>query len=149
MGPTWALSAQVGPMLAAWTLLSGYRWHRRQITMLTLFWPFCHMKHMMEYKFYITDINPLGSGDAFIYVYIYGCWLCHHWLRFCFFACMTLSHYLNNCWLVVNWTFSNSIWWNFCWIAMISIQENIFVNVFSKIAAILSQSQSRSQKLMC
>ena len=51
------------------------------------------------------------------------------------------SHYLNQCWNIVNWTLRNKLQWNFNRNYNISIQENAFDNVVRKLAAILSRPQ--------
>ena len=39
------------------------------------------------------------------------------------------SHYRNQCWLIVNWTISNKLQWNFNRNSTIFIEENVFENV--------------------
>ena len=52
----------------------------------------------------------------------------HHWFRQWLVACSALSHYLNQCWNIVNWTFRNKLQWN-------------FNHVVCKMASILSRPQ--------
>ena len=52
-----------------------------------------------------------------------------------------LSHYLNQCWNIVNWTPVHEIQWNLNPNSNIFIQENAFENVVWKMAAILSRHQ--------
>ena len=51
------------------------------------------------------------------------------------------SHYLNQCWNVVNWTFRDKLQWNCNWNSNIFIEENVFENVIWKMASILSWPQ--------
>ena len=51
------------------------------------------------------------------------------------------SHYLNQCWNIVNWTPRNKLQWNVNRNSYIFIQENPFENVVWKMAAILSRPQ--------
>ena len=51
------------------------------------------------------------------------------------------SHYLNQCWNIVNWTLGNKLQWNLNRNLFIFIQENAFENVVWKMAAILSGPQ--------
>ena len=51
------------------------------------------------------------------------------------------SHYLNQCWNIINWTLRNKLQWNFNPNANIFIQENPLENVVRKKAAILSRPQ--------
>ena len=51
------------------------------------------------------------------------------------------SHYLNQCWVIVNWNLRYKIQWNINRNLNIFIQENALENV-SKIAAVLSRPQS-------
>ena len=51
------------------------------------------------------------------------------------------SHYLKQCWNIVNWTLGNKLQWNFNRNLHIFIQENAFEIVVRNLAAILSRSQ--------
>ena len=51
------------------------------------------------------------------------------------------SHYLNQCWNIVNWTPRNKLQWNVNRNSNIFIQENPFENGVWKMAAILSRPQ--------
>ena len=46
------------------------------------------------------------------------------------------SHYLNQCWNIVNWTLGNKIQLNFNWNSNIFIQENAYENVVCEMASI-------------
>ena len=49
------------------------------------------------------------------------------------------SHYLNQCWNVVNWTLRNKLQWNLNRNSNIFIQENAFESVVGETVAILSR----------
>ena len=51
------------------------------------------------------------------------------------------SHYLNQCWIIVNWALKNKLQWNFNQNSYIFIQEYAFENIICEMAAILSQPQ--------
>ena len=51
------------------------------------------------------------------------------------------SHYLNQCWNIVNWTLGNKLQWNFNGNSYIFIQENALENVVCEMASILSRPQ--------
>ena len=51
------------------------------------------------------------------------------------------SNYLNQCWIIVNWTHGNKPQWKLNQNLYIFIQENAFENVVWKMALILSQPQ--------
>ena len=51
------------------------------------------------------------------------------------------SHYLNQCWIIVNWTLGNKLQWNLNRNSSIFIQENAFECVVCETAAILSWPQ--------
>ena len=51
------------------------------------------------------------------------------------------SHYLNQCWNIVNWTLRNKLQWNINGNQYIFIQENAFENVVCELTAILSRPQ--------
>ena len=61
--------------------------------------------------------------------------------RHIIFAWSAPSHYLNQCWNIVNWTLWNKDPWNLNRKSNIFIQENAFQNVVWKMAAILSRPQ--------
>ena len=68
-------------------------------------------------------------------------WQIFYWFRQWLVAWLVPSHYLNQCWNIVNWTLRNKLQWNFNRNSNIFIQENTFENVVWKIAAILSLPQ--------
>ena len=45
------------------------------------------------------------------------------------------SHYLNQCWLIVNWTLRNKLQWNFNWNSKVFIDENKFENAICNFPA--------------
>ena len=51
------------------------------------------------------------------------------------------SHYLNQCWNIVNWILRNKLQWNFNRNSNIFIQENALENVVCEMASILSRPQ--------
>ena len=55
------------------------------------------------------------------------------------------SHYLNQCWNIVNWTLRNKLQWIFKWNSNIFIQENAFQCVVCEITASLSQCVNSSE----
>ena len=79
--------------------------------------------------------NSLRPSDAFMRRY-------HHWFRQWLVAWSAPSHYLNQCWHIVNLTLMNKLQWNFNRNANISIQENVFESVVCEMAAISSRPQS-------
>ena len=52
------------------------------------------------------------------------------------------SHYLNQCWNIINLILKNKLRWNVNENSYIFVQENVFKNVICEMAAILSQPQS-------
>ena len=81
-------------------------------------------------------VNSLRPSDAFMRQ-----WTNHHCFRQWLVAWPAPSHYLNQCWDIVNWTLRNKLHWNFNRYSYIFIQENSFENVVWKMAAILSRPQ--------
>ena len=51
------------------------------------------------------------------------------------------SHYLNQCWNIVNWTLRNKLQWNFNRNSNMFIQENAHENVVCEMASILCRPQ--------
>ena len=64
-----------------------------------------------------------------------------HWFRQWFVACSAPSHYLNQCWLIVNWTLRNKIQWNLNQNTKLFIHENAFENDFCEMEAIFSRGR--------
>ena len=58
------------------------------------------------------------------------------------------SHYLNQCWNIVNWSLGNKNQWNFNRNSYIFIQQNPFETVVWKMASILSRPQCVKQVLV-
>ena len=65
-------------------------------------------------------IRPLGSGPTLVQVLWIG-------------TCLAPSHYLNQYWIIVNWTHRNKLQWNFNQNIIIFIWGNAFHNVVCKI----------------
>ena len=51
------------------------------------------------------------------------------------------SHYINQCWNIIDWTLRNKCHWNFNWNSNIFIQENALENVVCEMLSILSWPQ--------
>ena len=64
-----------------------------------------------------------------------------HWFRQWLVAWPAPSHYLNQCWNIVNLTLRNKLQWKFNRYSYIFNQKNAFENVVWKMAAILSRPQ--------
>ena len=67
--------------------------------------------------------------------------LYHHWFRWWLVAWTAPSHYLNQCWNIVNRTLGTKCQWNLNRQSYIFIQENAFENIVGKIAGILPRPQ--------
>ena len=65
----------------------------------------------------------------------------HHWFRLWPVAWPAPSHYLNQCWNIVNWAIGNKPQWNLKRNSYIFTEENAFENVVLKMASILSRLQ--------
>ena len=81
-------------------------------------------------------INSLRLSNAYM-----RRWSNHHRFRQWLVAWSAPSHYLNQCWNIVNWTLGNKLQWNFNRNSNISFLENALESVVCEIAAILSRSQ--------
>ena len=64
-----------------------------------------------------------------------------HWFTQWLVAWLAPSHYVNQCWFIVNWNLRNKLKWNSNRNSKVFIQENTFENVVWKMAAILSRPQ--------
>ena len=63
----------------------------------------------------------------------------HHWFRFWLVACSAPSHYLNQCWFIVDWTPGNKFQWNLHGIISFSFKKMHLKNRLPKMVAILSR----------
>ena len=68
-----------------------------------------------------------------------------HWFRYWLVAYSAPSHYLNQCWVIVNCTLRNKFQWNFNQNTKLFIHENACENIVCEMAAILS----RGNELTC
>ena len=68
--------------------------------------------------------------------------LCYLRFRLCLVTCSASSHYLNQCWVIVNWTIRNKLQENFHRNSHYFIEQNALESVICKMEAILSQPQS-------
>ena len=68
-------------------------------------------------------------------------WTNHHLFRWWFGVWPAPSHYLNQCWNIINWTHGNKLQWNLNRNLYIFIHENAFETVIRKLAPILSRPQ--------
>ena len=68
-------------------------------------------------------------------------WSNHYWFRWWFDAWSAPSHYLNQCWNIVNWTLRNKLQWNLNRNSNIFIHENALESVVCEMTAILSRPQ--------
>ena len=82
------------------------------------------------------NVNSLRASDAYMCRIFH-----HHWFRWWLVTWSAPSHYLNQCWNIVNWSITNKLQWNFNCKYYIFIQENAFKNVGCEMSAILSQPQ--------
>ena len=62
-----------------------------------------------------------------------------HWFRQWLVAYSVPSHYLNQCWVIVNWTLRNKFQWNCYQNTKLFIHENVSENIICEMAAILSR----------
>ena len=82
------------------------------------------------------DINELTHLPLVPYICVGE--LGHHWFRLWLAACLAPSHYLNQRWLIVNWTLRNKPQWNSNRNTTRLIHENMLETVVCKKAAFLS-----------
>ena len=86
---------------------------------------------------YLTRLfNSLRPNDAYM-----PRWTSHHWFKSWLVAWTAPSHYLNQCWNIVNWTLRNKRQWNFNRNSYVFIQENAFENVVCEMASTLPRPQ--------
>ena len=71
-----------------------------------------------------------------------------HWFRYRFLACSAPSHYLNQCWLIANWTLRNKLQWNFNQNIKLFIHENVSEITICDMLAILFKGRWVKRKLI-
>ena len=64
--------------------------------------------------------------------------LSQHWFRWWLVAWSAPSHYLNQCWNIVDYTLRNKLQWKSIKNTRVFIHENVFENVVCEMATILS-----------
>ena len=84
----------------------------------------------------VSDLNSLRPSDAYMRQ-----WINQHWFRQWLVAWPAPSHYLNQCWDIVNWTLRNKLQWNFNRNQFIFIQENALETIVCETASIPSRPQ--------
>ena len=62
-----------------------------------------------------------------------------HWFRQWLVAYSVPSHYLNQCWIIVNWTLRNKLQWNFNQNTKLFIHGNASENIICEMAAIINK----------
>ena len=67
--------------------------------------------------------------------------LSQQWCRKWLVTWSAPSHYLNHCWIIVDWALKNKIQWNSNQNTKLFIHENAFENVVCEMTAILSRAQ--------
>ena len=127
--------------------LNKFSWNKTFVFLLT-FWlrwqsipwscdhqvPCCYMASQSLSE--LNIVNSLRSSDAY-----FRQWTNHHWFKQWLVTWPAPSHYLSQCWNIVNWTIGNKLQWNINRNWYIFIQENPFENFVWKTTAILSRLQ--------
>ena len=95
----------------------------------------CGWKQSTMYRSWKTYMN--GLTHLLIVLHICVSKSCHHWFRWWLVAYSAPSHYVNQCWVIVNWILGNKLQWNFNQNIKLFIHENATENIVCKMAAIL------------
>ena len=56
------------------------------------------------------------------------------------------SHYLNQCWIIVNWTLRNKLLWNSYQNTKLFIHKNVFENIVCEMASVLSRGDELNKQ---
>ena len=83
-----------------------------ELNVLRVIWHHCNNIKITGLWFPPTSLkdclfNSLRPSDPYMHW-----WTNHHWFRWWLVAWLTPTHYLNQCWNIVNWTLWNKIKWN-------------------------------------
>ena len=89
---------------------------------LSFHWNF--KKSLVKWVTSLLVLNSLRPSDAYMHQQTN-----HHWFRKWLVAWPPPSHYLNQCWDIVNWTLRNKLQWNLNQNPYIFIQENVIESV--------------------
>ena len=100
------------------------------------------MRHWASTISFLTDRPKLNHFLLVLHICVSES--SHHWFRWWFVAYSAPSQYLNQCFVIVNWTLSNKLQWNFNPNPNNFIHKNTFENVVCEMAVI----SSRGDELM-
>ena len=106
----------------------------------------CNCPHMNVTVPYIWYIN-IGSGNGLVLSGNKS--LPEPMLTQISVACSVPSHYLNQCWNIVNSNLRNKFQWNLKWSSYIFFQELALENVFCEMGEILPQPQCVNSMWPC
>ena len=97
--------------------------------------------HYFALNYNICDAQEMVLPHWGWVTHIYVGKLTNHWLRWWLVAWPAPSHYLNQCWNIVNWSLRNKLQWNSNRCSNIFIEENTFENVVCEMLSISSRPQ--------
>ena len=87
-----------------------------------------------------TNVNPYLTASPLV-LHICISESDQHWFRQWLVAYSAPNHYLNQCWVFVNWSLRNKLQWNFNQNANLLIHKNVTENIVFETAAILSRGE--------
>ena len=85
------------------------------------------------------NLTPVKLINLPLLLHICVSELGQHWFRYLLVTYSAPSHYLNQCWVIANWTLSNKLQWNFNHNSKLFIHENASKNIVCEMVAILSR----------
>ena len=83
--------------------------------------------HLQDVSYFVQVQYVISLRQSDVYM--------HQWFKQWFVAWTAPSHYLNQCWNIVNWTLRNKPQWNLNGNSYLFFQENAFENVIWKMAS--------------
>ena len=100
-------------------------------------WRHCNDKTRKCYEWYAEWVPNNYLTHLPLVLHICVIKLGQHWFSWWLVACSAPRHYLNQWWLIVNWTLSNKLQWNSNLNTNLFIREKAFQNVVCEMAPIV------------
>ena len=106
-------------------------------------WPLIWSVHWCSLLYYHCTGHSISRNLTHLLLVLHMCInkSGQYWFRSWLVAYLAPGHYLNERWVIVNWTLRNKFQWNFNQNTEIFIHENASENIICKMSAILSRGR--------
>ena len=89
---------------------------------------------VLHYMYTSSDLNVILLTHHPFVPHIHISELGQHWFRYWLVTCTVPGHYLNQCWVIANWTLRNKLQWLFYQNTELFIHENASENIVCKMS---------------